>query len=140
MDVPKQGSGTSNNGNTARKFFKNHEIVSDITGFDSKLLRRLAVILQVMVSSCDIKYDKFEKYAHETAKIFVENYGWYYMPSSFHKILIHGGQVIRSLTFPVGRLREEAAEARNKDFKRVRQSQTYIQQYSFSSRTNTTCL
>lgn len=34
VDVPKQGSGTTNDGNTARRFFENPIITSKITGID----------------------------------------------------------------------------------------------------------
>lgn len=44
------------------------------------------------------------------------------MPTSLHKVLIHGGQVIKYISLPIGQLSEEAAESTNKDFKRCRQS------------------
>ena len=37
------------------------------------------------------------------------------MPSSEHKILIHGADVIDSLVLPIGQLSEEALESRHKD-------------------------
>lgn len=43
------------------------------------------------------------------------------MPSSLHKILIHGAQIIRHFWFPIGQLSEEAAEARNKHFRKYRE-------------------
>jgi len=46
------------------------------------------------------------------------------MPSSVHKILVHGGKVIKSALLPIGQLTEEAQEARNKDFKRFREYNT----------------
>jgi len=32
VDAPNQGTGNSNNGNTARKFFKNADFVASVTG------------------------------------------------------------------------------------------------------------
>ncbi len=40
------GSGTSNDGNTARRFFKNPALSASITGIDEDLIRRFAGILQ----------------------------------------------------------------------------------------------
>ncbi|GFR29389.1 hypothetical protein TNCT_592631, partial [Trichonephila clavata] len=40
-DAPKAGFGTSNDGNTARAFFRNPEIASSITGIDEILSRKL---------------------------------------------------------------------------------------------------
>lgn len=47
VDVVKQGFGTTNDGNTARRFFEHPRIVSNITGVKYELIQRLAVILQV---------------------------------------------------------------------------------------------
>ena len=49
------------------------------------------------------------------------NYDWYYMPSSVHKILIHGERIIRHFVIvPIGQLSEDAQESRNKDYKKFR--------------------
>lgn len=42
------------------------------------------------------------------------------MPTSVHKLLIHGPQVIAHALLPIGQLSEEAQKARNKDIKRYR--------------------
>lgn len=45
-DRPKPGgSGTSNDGNTARRFFANIELAASITGVDAEIIRRFAVSL-----------------------------------------------------------------------------------------------
>ena len=46
------------------------------------------------------------------------------MPSSVHKILLHGEVIIRSVLLPIGELSEEAIEARHKDFRRFRINNT----------------
>ncbi len=43
------------------------------------------------------------------------------MPSSLHKILIHGDEIIKSAALPIGMFSEEALESRNKDFKIYRE-------------------
>lgn len=124
IDVPRQGSGNSNDGNTARRFFSDPELTAQITGVDLRLIERFSIILQVL--SCGRKIDaaKFESYAFQTAQLYVELYNWYYMPSSVHKILLHGSKIIESFLIPIGLLSEEAQEARNKDFKRIRENHT----------------
>lgn len=57
----------------------------------------------------------------ETYSLIVELYAWYKMPWSVHRILMHGAQTIRYNILPIGQLTEEAAEARNKDFRRYRE-------------------
>lgn len=46
------------------------------------------------------------------------------MLASLHKVLIHGGKVISNEVLPVGQLSEEEQEAKNKDFKFVREHYT----------------
>lgn len=42
------------------------------------------------------------------------------MPSSIHKILIHGAEIINNVVLPIGMMSEEALEARNKDVRNFR--------------------
>lgn len=118
------GSGTSNDGNTARKFFKYYEKASEITGINKILIYRCGVILRVMSSGFEIDSAAFKNYCSETAKMYVELYNWYYMPVTVHKILIHGADVIKKFLLPIGQLSEEAQESRNKDLKLFRRHHT----------------
>lgn len=57
----------------------------------------------------------------ETARMYVHKYEWYYMPSSVHKILIHGEKIIEHFSIlPIGQLSEDAQESRNKNYKQYR--------------------
>lgn len=134
VDQPKQGSGTSNDGNTARRFFDNPNLSSNITGVDLQLIHRLAVILQVLSCGHEINHEKFDTYSKETAKLFVTKYPWFYMPVTLHKVLIHGSDIIKVALLPIGQLSEDALEARHKDMKRYRTSNTRK-----NSRKNTMC-
>lgn len=122
VDLIKQGSGNTNDGNTARTFSENYEKVSKITNFDQDLLKRFYVILQLIASEREIDIPKFKEYMYNTAVRYVILYSWYYMPASLHKILLHGADIIDSFDIPIGKLSEEAQEARNKDFKMYRTS------------------
>lgn len=124
VDIPKQGFGSTNNGNTARRFFRDPNMTSKITGIDEGLIRRFGIILQTLACGKNINIAKFESYALETAELYIKLYPWYYMPSSVHKILFHGSKIIDSYLLPIGELSEEAQEARNKDFKRFREYHT----------------
>lgn len=123
VDVVKQGHGTTNDGNTARTFFRNHEVTSRITGIDSNLIYRFAVILQVTSCEKKINFEKFRAYLNVTAEMYVSLYTWYYMPSSVHILLIHGADICKHFNLiPIGKLTEEASEARNKEFRTFRQN------------------
>lgn len=119
VDKPRAGgSGTSNTGNVARRFFANAEKVSVITGLNEAALRRCGTILQVLASGREVNIDAFSNYCDTTANLLVRLYPWYYLPASVHKILMHGATVMKHFLVPIGQLSEEAQEAKNKEWKR----------------------
>ena len=125
VDQPKPGgSGTSNDGNTARRFFANPSLSASITGIDEILIKRFAVILHAISSGFALNTDNFNEYSLNTARMFISTYPWFYMPATVHKILIHGAVIISEACLPIGQLSEEAQEARNKDFKYFREHHT----------------
>lgn len=122
VDIPKAGFGNTNDGNTSRRFFSNPEISSRITGIDINLIKKCSVLLETLSSGLKIDTHKFENFAEQTAKLYVELYGWHPMSPTMHKILRHGATVIDLAILPIGQLSEEAAEARNKHFRIYRQN------------------
>lgn len=121
IDMPKQGFGSTNDGNTARRFFENTSTSARITGLDEELIRRFHVILQTISCGEAIDIAKFRIYTVETAKHFVTKYPWYKMPTGVHRLLIHGPDIIAAALVPIGKLSEEAQEATNKLIKRNRE-------------------
>ena len=121
IDVPRPQGRTSNDGNTARKFFNpdNNEAVSNITGFNTNLLENFGTILTAINSGYKIHPRKFNEFAKQTSELYINKYPWYYMPASVHKILIHGAKIIENLSIPMGKLTEEAQEARNKEIRKL---------------------
>lgn len=77
-----------------------------------------------MSSGYTVNMDAFREYAKETSQIYVALYPWYFMPSSIHKILIHGADIIQKAVLPIGMFSQEALESRNKDFKKYREFNT----------------
>lgn len=124
VDIPKQGCGNTNDGNTARRFFSNPEVASNITGINQSLIKRFDTVLRTISCGYAVNVDAFQVYCAETAQLYVDEYKWYYMPQSVHKILIHGSSIIKAAVLPIGQLSEEAQEARNKDSRRFREFHT----------------
>lgn len=121
VDQVTHGSGTSNTGNIARKFFSNYEIVGQITGVDPELIKRFGIIMIALSSGHRINDQQFETYTWQTAERMMDLYPWFQMGPSVHKVLIHGAQVIRALEEPIGIFSEEAQESVNK-FYRINRS------------------
>lgn len=124
IDKVKPGFGTSNDGNTARRFFKDCKTTAEITGLDEALIQRLSVILKVLSSEFEINPDKFQEYCAETRNLYLTLYSWYIMPVTLHKILVHGAEIIRNCVIPIGQMSEEASEAQNKLIRKIRLGHT----------------
>lgn len=124
IDRPKPGFGSTNDGNTARRFFKNHETSASITGLNNELLKRFYVMLTTLASGYDIHVEIFEAYVQDTRSLYLSLYSWYYMPVTVHKLLTHSTEIIRKCIVPIGMLSEEAQECRNKDLRRFREHNT----------------
>lgn len=122
VDIPKVGFGNSNDGNTSQRFFSDTITSSRITGVDITLIKKCNIILETLSSGHKINVREFECFAEETARLYVDLYGWYPMTPTIHKILTHGTTIIEHAILPIGQLSEEAAEARNKHFHMYRQN------------------
>lgn len=76
-----------------------------------------------MVSSFKgIKVNVFEDYYRELYTFYLNKYPWYNMPTSAHKLLVHGATIIKSAILPIGQLSEEALESSHKYFKKYRRN------------------
>lgn len=124
VDVVKQGYGTTNDGNTARRFFQNPSLSSSITGIDESLITMFSVLLKAISCGYEIDDEAFNSYALQTFDKYLELYSWYYMPPTMHKILVHGSTIIKHALLPLGQLAEDALESRHKEIKRFRESHT----------------
>ena len=102
------GIGTSNNGNTARRFVVDSELTWSITGVDKVSIKKFGVILKAMASGKRIHIIKFGEYSQKTAKLYVSLYSWFYMPVAVYKILIPGAKVIETALLPIGQSTEES--------------------------------
>lgn len=124
VDKPKPGYGSTNDGNTARRFFQNPELSSSITGINKELILKFSKILRVVSIGEKIKLLQFQQLLKDTRNLYIELYPWYYMPCSVHKLLVHGCEIIQNFDLPIGQLAEDALEARHKDVRKVRLNHT----------------
>lgn len=71
------GFGSSNDGNTARRFFADVEKTSEITKIDVVIIRRFATILAALnTTKTLVDPDMFKTYCHQTARLYIEKYRW----------------------------------------------------------------
>lgn len=74
VDLLAQGSGNTNSGNTARRFFGEPSKSSAITRVHPTLIHRFSVILFALTSSYDINTEKYKEYAEKTEDLCVRLY------------------------------------------------------------------
>lgn len=72
VDKPKPGYGTSNDGNTARTFFKNCDIASRITGIDKNLIKNFHIILRVLSSCEKVNTYTFKIFLKQTLDLYIK--------------------------------------------------------------------
>ncbi|XP_036340085.1 uncharacterized protein LOC118749386 [Rhagoletis pomonella] len=120
IDGVKTGYGTTNDGNTARRFFENCEISAEITKIDVNLIKNFDKILRIISCAKHINFTEFEALLDKTFHLYLNLYSWYYMPSTVHKILVHGSQVSKSFEISIGLLSEEAIETQHKEIRKMR--------------------
>jgi len=124
VDKVKTGYGTSNDGNTARRFFNNIELSSKITGVDIDLIKSFALILSIISSGYNVHVENFKNLLRNTFKLYIELYPWYYMPATVHKVLVHGAEIVAKSVLPIGMLSEDALEATHKVIRKARLEHT----------------
>jgi len=116
--------GSSNNGNTARKFFKKiPEMTAKILDIDVKIVNLFASLLD-MFNNPDTKPSsvEYEKMAKELFGLLTSPpLDKFPLSQSVHRFLCHGHQFINHFEMPIGALSESALEARNKYNRRARE-------------------
>lgn len=124
LDVPRAGgAGTSNDGNTARRLFAdaNRRKAAEILGLEHWLLDGLHTLLVALECSLPVDSKKFGMFCYDLAQRYKNEYGWYYLPVSIHKLLVHGKDIMEASVLPLGILSEQAGESQNKMYKRYRE-------------------
>jgi hypothetical protein len=95
VDQPRPGgAGSSNDGNTARRAFLEYERFANVLGLNVTLVKNFRTILLALNSQLPIKVEEFGQLCKATAILYVQEYKWYPMPATVHKILIHGKELV----------------------------------------------
>ena len=118
-------------GNTARKLFEDPEFLSTTLKVPLEIVLKLKSMCDAVNSSKKIDSAKFEELGTEFNDLFFQHFvhpgktrSWYFMPSSIHKITVHGKQLLDNLPMAPGLSSEEGSEANNKFFREIRRSLT----------------
>ena len=125
-DKPKPGgSGNTNDGNTARRLFRNSDLFAEATGIDATLIHYLHILLCIINCKYQIDAAKFSAFCQKTAKLWVDLYPWYKMPVSLHVLLIHGANYLKMIDMPISFMTEQCIETGNKISKAARLHHTH---------------
>lgn len=113
VDSP-SNPGTSLSGNVARKAFSNPVTFARIVGVSTMLVSNIDVIWRILASKYPVNGKKFDELCQESLEIYLTDAGWYKIPPTIHKILVHGKDIIEACPVPIGWTSEEGSEANNK--------------------------
>ena len=115
VDEPRAGgSGTSNDGNTARRAFSSAADFAACTGLEQQLIEDIHVVLQAVSCFYPVNAEALSAFCKRAAERYVSLYGWYPMSTTLHRLLAHSAAVIDNFDLPIGMMSEEAAESLNK--------------------------
>lgn len=123
VDIPLSGFGSTNDGNTARKFFSEYVTTSKITLIPEDLIKRFYVITSILSGSVMIELKTFTPYVLQTARLLRKKFPKKNFTPTVHKMLYHSTAIIthfNTLNLPIGVMSEEALESRNKDIRNFR--------------------
>ena len=121
VDEPRDGgSGSSNDGNTARRAFCSPGDFAACTGIQQQLIEDIHVILQAISCPYQVCGAAMSTFCQQTAERYVSLYGWYPMSTTMHRLLAHSAAVVQGFDLPIGIMSEEAAESTNKCIREYR--------------------
>ena len=109
IDMPRDsGHGTSNDGNTARRFYERPDIVSKILDVPAELVWGIGEIWHTLTSGRFIDTDLFGEFCQNWLEFYkTSSISWYLLSPTIHKVLEHGVQIIENLPLPIGWYSEE---------------------------------
>jgi len=108
------GPGNTLSGNVARKAFSNPIKFGKIVGVSPVLISNLFVIWCTLASKYQINSIKFGELCQQTLDIYMSEVGWFNIPPTIHKVLVHGQDIVEACPVPIGWTSEESSEANNK--------------------------
>lgn len=76
------------------RFFLNRNVSADITRVNEKLITNFFIILILIYPNKNINLYTLNGHIKETGNLYLQLYGWYFMPTSVQKLLVHGIDVI----------------------------------------------
>lgn len=106
------GKGTSNTGNVSRRFFKNYEIISEITDINKEMLKNIYICMICMTSTrFKINVQNFKVFSRKVYEDYVRLYSPIKdMSPSLHKLLQHTADLALHFDAPLGQFSEESLE------------------------------
>lgn len=117
VDEVKHGSGTSLNGNSSRKCFKDASTLAQVLGINEELVKRFKFTLLAFKQKEGVDLQTLANYCTETYRLFFHLYPWAKMNPSVHKMLRHGTEIARKFPFSLAYFAEDAAESMHKCYK-----------------------
>jgi hypothetical protein len=108
------GFGNTNTGNVAHKALENYVTTAQICGVSPMLVSNLDTIRRILSSAFAIDSQAFHSFCRETLDLYMADAGWYQIPPTLHRVLVHGHAIIEATPLNIGLTSEEGSESNTK--------------------------
>ena len=88
------GAGNRHDGNTAKKYFSNTEVVAEATKVDPDVIEDIHTILVAFSCTQDICPDKLKVVCYNLYTKLTNRYYWYKIPQAIHKMIFYSHQAV----------------------------------------------
>lgn len=120
VDRPKQGFGTTTDGNCARIAFRNFEVTAKILEVNEGIVEAFSRLINLIYSKEQVQIEEYKSLSNEICDLWGK-----YLPNerltpSIHLVLEHGPEILKNLDFRPGLFTEEGLEATHKEIRKTR--------------------
>lgn len=122
VDRPRQGFGTTTDGNTARKAFEHFQETSKILEIDERILKSFNLLFSLMYSQEIVDLVQFRRCTKNILELWKDLLPGENITPSIHLIVMHGGDIIENLHKRPGMFTEEGLEANHKEIRKAKTS------------------
>lgn len=117
VEEPRQGGGTSTTGKIAQIALENSDLTAEILELDYNLVNNIGALTGALSSSYMINVKEFDDLCKSTSLLYNELHPNIPKNTTLHRLLDHGGDIVKGYELPPIFYSEEGSESKNKDYR-----------------------
>lgn len=120
VDRPKQGFGSTTDGNCAKTAFKNFSVTASILDLSEELIHSIHMLICLLYSTTPINPSEYQYICQDIYQMWLEELKDESITPSLHLILAHGLEIIEKQDMRPGLFTEEGLESTHKEIRKIR--------------------